>query len=138
MEVGHRFLVTCKYVLAFLLFTACSSPVEAPAAEAPLNVKETESIARIRAFTSPRFVVESVIPEEGAVRVNIRWNRPPDSESELKRAALNALLEIQTAAGKQVRLSVWCRDSDAEDISGYAFYSPLSDTYHFRLPGENQ
>ena len=58
-----------------------------------------------------------------------------ENQTELKRVTLNALFEIQTSAGKTTRLSVWSWDPTSKNFSGYAFYSHVANSYHFKVSG---
>jgi hypothetical protein len=54
----------------------------------------------------------------------------------VKRRTLNALMEIQTLIGTTDRLAVWAYEDDQRTVQGMAFYSPLSERYHFKTAGE--
>ena len=136
MGVGFGILDNRGYYLAlFLLFLACSSPAGLPVSEDQSNVDTAGLISKIESFESPRFSIQKVIPEDGAIRVNIVFSHQPENQTELKRATLNALFEIQTSAGKTTRLSVWSWDPTSKNFSGYAFYSHVANSYHFKVSG---
>ncbi len=126
------------YLTLFLWFAACSGPAELSVSEDQSNIDTAGLISKIESFESPRFSIQQVIPEDGTIRVNIVFNHQPENRTELKRATLNALFEIQLSAGKTIRLSVWSWDSTSKNFSGYAFYSHVDNSYHFKVSGGSE
>jgi len=87
-------------------------------------------------FRSKEFEVLQVVDEDGAVRVDLTLTPPPLNGSDTRRRTLNALAKIQTLIGHDDRLAVWAYQSAPKTLQGMAFYSPLSEQYHFKTAGE--
>jgi hypothetical protein len=87
-------------------------------------------------FRSSEFEVLRVVEEDGAVRVDLTLTPPPLNGPETRRRALNALTEIQALIGYDDRLAVWVYQPVPKALQGMAFYSPLSEQYHFKTAGE--
>ena len=118
-------------VILFLAF-ACADPHPPLTKNAEFEVKKL-SVAKIQ---SPDFRVLQVREESGAIRVEVMLTPSTTSESETRRRTLNALMEIQTTIGNTDRLAVWAYQEDQQKVQGMAFYSPLSEQYHFKTAGE--
>ena len=118
-------------VILFLAF-ACVDTHPPITENAEFEVKRS-AIAEIE---SPDFRVLQVRDEDGAIRVEVTLTPPAATESETHRRTLNTLMEIQTVAGNSDRLAVWTYQDNQQEVQGMAFYSPLSEQYHFKSAGE--
>ena len=119
-------------LVILILAIACAEPLPPSANGAEFLAKKTA----VFELQSPSFRVLQAKEESGAIRVEVVLTPPTTNESETRRRVLNALMEIQTKIGKLDRLAVWAYGKDQQEIQGMAFYSPISEQYHFKTAGE--
>jgi TFIIF-interacting CTD phosphatase-like protein len=137
MESTIRIIAVLSCILISVPGAGCSGSTESVPDKIASSGENSKLIQKIGDFSSPRFTVQEIIDEDQAVRVNIVFLQGPKDLLELKRLTLNALFEVQSVVGKTSRLSVWSWDAKMKKFSGYAFYSPVDNSYHFKVPGED-
>ena len=139
MRIGSRYLSYCHFCPTLLiLFFGCSDP-DVPSLPGPSTATDYSDLIReIKSVQSNDFVIKEVVQEDDSIRVNIVQRKSPDEIPELRRLTLNALFKVQLTTGKNVRLSVWNWEENAGQFTGYAFYSTLDKSYHFKTLGDFQ
>lgn len=81
------------------------------------------------------YEIIEVHDEGGVIRVGVALHSSP-AGGELKRTTLNILHEIQAVIGTDDRLAVWTHNPHDHQVQGMAFYSPLTETYHYKPADE--
>jgi hypothetical protein len=143
-SMGRLVLALLIGVTASLCTTACktTNPTEETADETQteLAVPEPPVSERIRrlisGIESEDYSVREIGRDDKAIRVDITLKSESLSQGDVKRVTLNALYDIQAQLGKEQHLAVWSYSGQPLTISGMAFYSSLTDTYHFKGPEE--
>ena len=90
----------------------------------------------ILGIESEDYSVHEIGRDDKAIRVDITLKSESLSPGDTKRVTLNALYDIQARLGEEQHLAVWSYSGRPLTISGMAFYSSLTDTYHFKGPEE--
>ena len=117
----------------FALMCACSdSPPDSHEQSPGSNryASLTESIQ------SPNFDVFRIEDEDGAIRISLTLVSSELTDADTRRETINALLEIRTILDNNQRLAVWSYAADQKTILGMAYYSPLTEDYHYKPAGE--
>ncbi len=120
--------------------TAESTDPAADTAQTQPAVPEPPVSERVRTLISgiesEDYSVQEIGRDGKAIRVDITLKSETIPQGDAKRITLNALYEIQALLGKEQHLAVWSYAGQPLTIRGMAFYSSLTDTYHFKGPEE--
>jgi hypothetical protein len=116
----------------FFLASSCISS-QSPASSSTEFENKKKAVLELR---SSEFEILQIREEGEAIRIDLALSPPALTESETRRRTLNALMEIQALIGGTDRLAVWSYKPNRQTIQGMAFYSPISEQYHFRTAGE--
>lgn len=90
---------------------------------------------QIERIETKDYEIVEVQDEGGVIRVDVSLPSPV-SGGELERTTYNILHEIQAEIGMDDRLAVWTHHGEDRQLMGMAFYSPLTETYHFKTADE--
>lgn len=92
--------------------------------------------AQIETLEEKGFQLMDILSEDLAIRINVRLDAPLASETETRRRLHNILYQVQSLVGHDDHVAVWGYGSDSSSLQGMVFYSPISESYHFKSPGE--
>ncbi|HLV00430.1 MAG TPA: hypothetical protein VKZ59_04135 [Acidobacteriota bacterium] len=90
---------------------------------------------QIEGIEATDYEILEVKDEGGVIRIDVSLNEAT-SEGETKRRTLNILHQVQAMVGTDDRLAVWAFLPEKQESVGMAFYSPLTETYHFKSADE--
>ena len=83
----------------------------------------------ITRLSSDRYQVLGVIDQGGLLRVNVWFQNPLSSRSEVRIQALNTLYDVQSVVGRKLSASVWIYRAPAAErsaLQGLAFFRALT------------
>ena len=90
----------------------------------------------MESIQSPDFDVFRIEDEDGAIRVSLTLVASEVSDVDTRRETINALLKIKTMLDNNQRLAIWSYAADEKTVLGMAYYSPLTEDYHYKSAGE--
>lgn len=112
-----------------------SAPDQTRQSRPALSVPDRQKTL-IMGIESEDYSVVEIGRDDKALRVNVSLGSETLTGGDVKRITLNALYDIQARVGKEEHLAVWSYSGRPLTIRGMAFYSSLTDTYHFKGPEE--
>jgi hypothetical protein len=90
----------------------------------------------MKSIQSSKFDVFRIEDEDGAIRISLTLLSSEASKVDTRRETINALLEIKAMLDNNQRLAVWSYAADQKTVLGMAYYSPLTEEYHYKSAGE--
>ncbi len=93
----------------------------------------------ITRLSNDRYQVLGVIDEGSMLRVNVWFQNPLSSRSEVRIQALNTLYDIQSVAGRELSASVWMYRAPVAErsaLQGLAFFRALTGQTVFKHADE--
>jgi hypothetical protein len=122
------------FLAVFSLICACSDSIPDSEKRSLETDQRYSSFANL--IQSPNFEVFEIADEDGAVRISLTLVPSPSSAADIRRETINALLEIKSRLDDKKRLSVWSYETDHQTVQGMAYYSPVTEQYHYKSAGE--
>ena len=123
-------LLSCQTLILCVLLTACGS------GDSPKVANFDGLRDHLLSLSGSDYKIVQILDEGGLLRVNLVLVPVPDTESEVKRRAMDTLQRFQSEVGKNLRLAVWVYAEDEETCQGMAFYSPVTESYQFKSAEE--
>ncbi len=93
----------------------------------------------ITRLSSDRYQVLGVIDQGGLLRVNVWFQNPLSSRSEVRIQALNTLYDVQSVVGRKLSASVWIYRAPIAErsaLQGLAFFRALTGQTVFKHADE--
>ena len=93
----------------------------------------------ITRLSNDRYQVLGVIDEGGLLRVNVWFQNPLSSRSEVRIQALNTLYDVQSLVGRKLSASVWIYRAPVAErsaLQGLAFFRALTGQTVFKHADE--
>lgn len=122
------------FILIPLALNSCNTEESGSSVPAEVIPEFEVKKGQIEGMQPEDYEVIQVQDEGGVIRVDVSLHSS-STGGELKRMVLNMLHEIQAVIGSDDRLAVWAHDSH-DELQAMAFYSPLTETYHYKTADE--
>lgn len=134
--LGHRPTPLGLFgMLILFAFTSCGSSDTVPSGVSEAIPQFELKKNQIEGIEATDYEILEVKDEGGVIRIDVSLNEAT-SEGETKRRTLNILHQVQAMVGTDDRLAVWAFLPEKQESVGMAFYSPLTETYHFKSADE--